>query len=195
METTTSLEIRNLTEWDALYCQYPGQTNQQDCYLELDCRTGLLTATYNAEIGNAIPFSVYHGHDRRWGIPCLTADAANALMAEIAPLAERVLAGYRGEFDGNNVVARLSEDAVAAEAEIESVIDALHVDETNGVSGVEADEWLADCRPDITADTTDEELRTLAAKLEAEAAVEHMVLNVTDWLTEQRQSLRNDRDE
>lgn len=192
----TSVTIHSVTEWDALYCQYERQTEPQPCYIELDCQTGTLHASYNAEIGNAIPFSVYHGHDRRYGIPCLTADAANELMEEILPLAQRVVDGYSRHWDGNNHVARMTDDADAAEQEIEDIINALSVDETNGVTGRSAGDWMSGGDCPVTADMTDDELEAIASQLDDEAAEHHVVLSDTiEWLTERRQSLREEEDE
>lgn len=194
MKTETKLEIRQLTAWDALHCHYERQTERQGCYIELDCKTGIMAASYNAEIGNAIPFSVYHGHDRRWGIPCLTADAANELMEEIAPLAQRVLDGYESHWDGNNHVAALTDDAQQAETEIEAEIETLRVDEHNGVSEWDAASWLAEWdRLDIiTAKTTDEELNAMEEEADGTAEVENIVLLGTGrWLREKRDELRD----
>jgi len=189
---TTKLEIRKLTAWDSLFRHYPQQTAQQGCYLELDCKTGVLHATYNSEIGNAIPFSVYHGHDRRYGVPCLTAAAANELLNEIAPLAQRVLDGYAARWNGNNIVADLTDDATAAEEAIEAAVANLSVDESNTVSGWCADVWLTDAPNDLAAETTNDEIETMANSLDAEAAGEHIVLMGTvQHLTEQRQEMRD----
>lgn len=102
-----------------LYFKYFNQINPQDCYVELDCEREELTATYNSEIGNAIPASVFNGHDQRFSIPCLNESSANALLEEILPLAERVVAGYESGRNGNNHVAKFSEDAKKAIEEIE----------------------------------------------------------------------------
>ena len=77
-----------------LYTRYPGQSAAQSCHVELDAERGTLSAASNPEIGNAVPMAVHHGRVLRWQIQPLRADAANALLAEIAPLAERVVAGY-----------------------------------------------------------------------------------------------------
>jgi hypothetical protein len=193
--TTTTVEIRRLAEWDALHRHYQGQTEPQGCYIELDCQTGLLTATYNAEIGNAIPFSVYHGHDRRYHIPCITADAANELMEEIRPLAERVIAGYTSEWDGSNHRARFTTDAEQAEEEIERIIEGVDV-ETCGISDADASEWLTETDPAITAQTTDEEIATLAEQAEKDAAYERIVLIDADgYLTRLRDEMRADAED
>jgi hypothetical protein len=123
-----------------LYHQYPRQSNPQPCYVELDCRTGELTADYNSEIGNAVPASVYHGHTRRWAIPILGADAANELLQAIAPLAERVLAGYDSVWNGNNLVAELTPGAADAIDRIQAACEETFDDESGGLEAWEADE-------------------------------------------------------
>lgn len=192
----TSVTIHSVAKWDALHCQYERQTESQSCYIELKCQTGTLHARHSVEIGNAIPFSVYHGHDRRYGIPCLTADAVNELMEEIRPLAQRVVDGYSRHWDGNNHVATLTDDAETAEREIEEIVDALSVDETNTVTGWSAGDWMSGGDCPVTADMTDGELEALAKQIDDEAAESHVVLSDTiEWLTERRQSLRGDKDE
>jgi hypothetical protein len=121
---TTKLVINHVADKKApLYHVYPQQMQPQGAYIELDCKTGQMIADWNGEIGNAIPFSVYHGHDRRWPVPNnMSADAINSLMDEIAPLAQRVLDGYDSTWDGNNMVAVLDDDAQEAEAAIVSLI-------------------------------------------------------------------------
>ncbi|TGB14591.1 helix-turn-helix domain-containing protein [Streptomyces palmae] len=116
MSTVRIIECTHPTE---LYRHYDGQFEPQPTYIELDTQAGTLHATYNGEIGNAIPFTVVHGLDRRYDIPLLTAEAVNRVMREIAPLADRVIAGTTAEWDGNNTVAVLDDDARAANEEIE----------------------------------------------------------------------------
>lgn len=107
-----------------VYLHYPRQTQAQGAYVELDLRNKTLSASHNAEIGNSVPFSVWHGHDRRYGIPnTASGEEINGLMAEIQPLVERVWAGYESVWDGNNHVAQLADDAEKAEREIEHVIE------------------------------------------------------------------------
>jgi len=121
-DTQTAVYIEDV-EGTELYQHYPQQCQAQPCYIELECETGRLRADYNGEIGNAVPVSVWHGHDQRWTIPALTADSANKLMAEIKPLAQRVVDGYESECDGSNHVARFDDDAKSAIEEIERKIE------------------------------------------------------------------------
>lgn len=110
---------------DHLYNKYPGQHQPQDTYLELDPADETLRADWNGEIGNAVPFTVWHGTIRRYTLssPYLKADAINALMDEIAPFAQRVCDGYREEWDGSNHVGCLTADAHEAEEEIYCALD------------------------------------------------------------------------
>lgn len=170
-----SVRIIECTDPAELHHHYDGQTEPQPAYIELDLRAGTLLATFDAEIGGAVPFSVYHGFERRYGIPSLTAEAANRVMEELAPLANRILADWDEEWDGNNMVARLGEDAQAAEEEIEKKLgldlgDSSYDGDSQGfdpsdlvtawdvdgaVNGSEADDY------GITADTTDARLEEI----------------------------------
>lgn len=120
MMTSTVVTIRECTDPTELYRHYQGQSEPQSAYIALDLEDGRMWADYDAEVGNGVPESVFHGRDRRYGIPLLTAAAANDLMRELAPLAQRVVDGSDIEWDGNNRVARLNDDAQAAEAEIDA---------------------------------------------------------------------------
>lgn len=176
----TTIHVAHISPVDALHHRYHGQSERQDCYIELDCQDGELTADYNAEIGNAVPMAVHHGHVRRYTIPCLKADAANALLDKIAPLAQRIVDGYSSEWDGNNHVADLDDDAQAAEAEIESLCDYDYDVET--VTVWQAEDWFAGvggydrqrAEMGITAATTDEELDAMTKREEAQATADEV---------------------
>jgi len=187
--TETKLEIVPLTEKAELFCHYTRQTVQQPCYVELDCCSGTLTANYNAEIGNGVPFSVYHGHDQRWGIPCLAAEDANALLEGLAPLAQRVLDGYDSGWDGNNIVATFTDDAKAAIDEIEHLCTNAFGDV---LTGFDADSWLEGSDAMVNADTTDEQIDTIAQSL-ADKALEdgYVLLDTVAYLREQRDDMRD----
>lgn len=119
------MDAKNLTvykvEGTELHRHFKGQMEAQPCYVELDCDRGILYATYNSEIGSAVPMSVYHGHAQRWGIACLKGPAANKLLEKIKPLAERVIAGYERVWNGNNYVAKFADDAAEAIDKIEGL--------------------------------------------------------------------------
>jgi hypothetical protein len=189
----TLVQILPVEAWNELCCHYDRQTTRQPCFVELDCQTGTLTARYNPEIGNAIPCSVWHGHEQRWDIPCLTADAANELMDDITPLAQRVLDGYSSEWDGSNHVAHFTADAHAASEEIAETIDAINVSEDNGVSCWDAGDWLNSSTVDgLGADTDDDGVAALARQFETEAAEQNIVLRGTEeYLAGLRDAMRD----
>lgn len=173
-----SVRIIACTEPAELYRHYDGQTEAQGAYIELDTQDPSLLADYDSEVGGAIPFSVYHGLQRRYGIPVLTADAANRVMEEILPFAERIVAGAETEWDGNNTVVVLNDDAQAAEEALEAHLglpsqdyggapnqgfdesDLVAVWDIDGATnGCEVDEF------DITADTTNARLDEIEAEI------------------------------
>jgi hypothetical protein len=181
---TTSIRIIECTEPTELYRHYDGQSEPQPAYIELDTQAGTLRATYNGEIGNAVPFTVYHGLDRRYSIPILTAEAANRVMREIVPFAERIVAGTSTEWDGSNTIAVLDEDARAAEEELEAHLglpsESDYRTEPNqgfaesdlvavwSIDGATNGDEVADYG--ITADTTDERLDEIEEEILADLA-------------------------
>ena len=133
--TTTTVQVHHVTGPTDLYCQYSGQYQRQAAFVALSLETGSLWADYDGEIGNAVPFDVWHRRVLRWYIPALRAEAANALLDEIAPLAQRVLDGASIEWNGHNMVGRLTTDADAAAIEIDHAC-------SGGWSGDWSDEYV-----------------------------------------------------
>lgn len=202
-----TVRIIECTEPAELYRHYDGQSEPQDVYIELDTQNETLSATYNAEIGNAIPFTVHHGLDRRYGIPILTAEAVNRIMHEIAPLADRIIAGTTVEWDGSNNVAILNEDAQAAEEEIEKLLGLPSQEYGYGESNQGFDDsdlvgvWGIDgatngCEADeygITADTTDTRLEEIEQEILSDlAACNGSAIAVCHGLDDYLKGLRND---
>src|ERR1019366_7367420 len=160
-----------------LALHYPGQINLQGAYIELDCETGVLSADTDGEIGGGMPFAVWHGRTLRWPCPALTADAANALLSEVAPLAEKVLAGYEIDYDGNNSIGKFLTD-YARDAALDINILCSDCD-GDTLSVLDAGDWLLDPPAELTAGTTDDEIEALADKLEEEAGSELIMLRKT----------------
>lgn len=105
-------------------CKYDSQHDVQSAYVELDCRNEKLYSTYDSSIGYSVPLSVWHNRELRFGIsPYLKIDAINALLDEIAPLAQRVIDGYEEEWDGSNYIGMYTDDAEEAKSAIESLCD------------------------------------------------------------------------
>ena len=185
------MRIIELTEVDALYSRFQGQASPQDCYLELDPEAETLRCDYNGEIGNAVPLSVWHNRCYRISIPCLTADAANDLMRRVSTAAQHVVDGYSADWDGNNTVGRLTDDAQEALHEIEHDCESLDADEHNTVQVYDASDWFESATADslgITAETTDEQITAIAKDREANAEC-HVIEGCEEYLADLRDEL------
>src|SRR5690606_3180787 len=119
----TTVKIRPVTEPAALYRRYEGSHRPQSAYVALDLTNGALYADYWGT--NGTPMGVWLGQVRTWSIPPLVADAANELLREIAPLAQRILDGATIETGSRTgaPVGVLNDDAMAAEREIGKIIE------------------------------------------------------------------------
>ena len=138
---TTATEIRiSMPEGAApVYRQYDGQCQPQPAYIQLD-EDGYVCADYSGEIGNAVPFSVWHNRDARIGIrPAVSGKALREMFAddEFIALVRRYYDGLTVEWDGGNNVGTLTEDAKAALEEIERMAEDL--DQINVFS---ASDWV-----------------------------------------------------
>lgn len=195
--TVKIISVKDDTE---LFCHYASQSEPQRCFIALDLEDGTLWADYNAEIGSAVPEAVWNGRTIRFPAPCMTAAGMNHLMDEIAPLADRVLAGSEIEWDGNNHVGKLDEDAQDASDEIERICDELEPAPSETVTEWDACEFYDAVKDElgVTADSTDAELEALAEKLEEEDSIYEwtggpMVLNGTlEFLQSIRDNLREE---
>lgn len=161
----------------SLYRRLPGQLRPQPCIVELDCQSGTLTARYDECGPGEWTSAQWLGFTMHWLIPCLTAKAATELLDEVAPLASRVVNGWRREWDGSQHVGRLSPDAESASETIDALIDTWDWTEEDQVQVYDAADWLcphgdAAARQElnITGATTDGELWDMMIQVEAEAA-------------------------
>jgi hypothetical protein len=160
----------------ALYHRYPRQTSPQRAYVAIDCGDRKLFADTCDEIGNGVLAAIYHGRIQRWTIPALKADCANALLAEIAPLAEIVCDGYSSEWDGSNHVAEFTSDAQDALYEIERLCETAGAYPEDQLQVWDACDWFAgigshsaQCRElRIDGMTTDEDLSAIEEECFAE---------------------------
>lgn len=172
MDTVTGVEIRPVEEPAALYKRYPGEHQPQPVALRLDLEHGVLDCDYAGAVG-AIQAREHNRVVLTTEIPPLTAAYANALMEEVAPIAERVMAGATVEAVDGDERGRLTEAASAAWDELVAVAVAWASDPgTETVGEVNAREWLeapSDV-PHLGAATTDEQLATMVADLEAQIA-------------------------
>lgn len=179
MQTTETVTVVPVT--DNLLHHYPREHKPQPCHVELDCATRTLRAETDMEIGNSVPMPVHLGHRRRWPIPPLREEAANALLDEIAPLAARVCDGYSSRWDGSNHVGRYTEDASDAELEILTLCERAGGDPEDVRSEVDAADFFAGISSrrtviaetiGVTADTTDDRIAELVEENERIAETE-----------------------
>lgn len=178
-----------------LYAHYQGQTNRQDAYIELDTRTGKMSADYDAEIGNAVPMSVWHGIVLRWTIPPYLASVANEEMERIAPLAQRVLDGASLEWDGNNTVGSYTADANAAVNEIEDLLaERADYNDEMEICWEAGHDWYYDAaRQFLAADTTDEQIEAWMDEDSTPYDFTTAVIDrdaITEWMRGRRDELR-----
>jgi hypothetical protein len=142
------MEIVKLEKNENFYHKYPQQTRPQPTYVELECEAldgaGRLSVIIDAEIGGAVPMTVWHNRVLRWAINAEYAvgSAVNELLDSIAPLAERVVAGYECIWDGNNNVGQLNEDAIDASDEISRISDDWMPSDDEAVYVVDATEYF-----------------------------------------------------
>lgn len=184
-----------------LYLRFAGQTSPQPCYVELDCEGETLCAEVNGSIGPGTPFSVWHGRSIRWAIPALTESAAEGLLLDLIPLADRICAGYSCEWDGSNNVGRYSEDARDAAEAIRDLCDR-EWGEGEVLSVWHAQDWYGPCgtgaqiarQVGLTAETTDAELDSIVESEES-AASPHQIDGVWALLRNLREDLRAEAEE
>lgn len=175
-KNNTSVEVIKLQSENVLYHKYPQQTQAQPVEVELDCETGKLGIGVNGEIGNGVPFEVYHRRTLRWGTLPLKTEVANEMLEDLAPLAQKILDGYSTSWDGHNYVGEYTAEAQAAIEELGEQIDLVDHVEENQIRVWDANDWFAEqgwksvaAELGVTPATTDEELSTIAAKVTEEA--------------------------
>jgi hypothetical protein len=172
--TESTITIEEVEGTD-LHLKYRGQHGAQPVYVQLDCDSATLSAAASGEIGSGIPMRAWHGRWQRWTIPALTAEAANGLLAEILPLAERIVAGYYCRWDGHNHVGRFDDDAAEASEGVSALCDRDWDGQT--IEVWDACDWYGAAGGDdsqrsalgITAATTDDELVAIEEREEREA--------------------------
>lgn len=178
MTMTTTITITETTS--DLHHRYAGQARACPAHVELDCETGTLSASVDYDPG-ATPLRCWHGLATRWNVATLTADAANALLSEVGPLAQRVLDGYTREWDGQNFVGRYTDDAREAIQEIEALCTAAGDDESSVVGDVDAGDFFGPISHNpavraevlgITADTDDDRIAEIVEENETVALTE-----------------------
>lgn len=172
----TSVTITKVEGKLDLFAHYTGEYQPQDVFIALDADEGRLWADYNAEIGNAVPSSVWHGHVKRWGVPLISASTANDLMERLIPLATRIIKGYTSKWNGSNEVACYTDDAETAIEEVERICSEVEAD--FGYS--DACDWINYPAAGLTADMTDDQLEKEASDVVDYALDEGLILDLGD---------------
>jgi len=186
-------KIMNIITVEAkLYTRYPRQTNGQPVYLEIDPKTETMRMAINGEIGNAVPMDVWHGVRLRYTLNIIpTIDAANALMEDAEPLAERIIAGHEIKWDGSNHCGYLNDDAIAAQEELEMIVDRMG-ENPDDHQQVWDEEYLSEDLRKITAGTTSDEITEMVDDIEQSASLENAVIDfdVREELERRREEAR-----
>lgn len=164
-----TVKITHLTEPGELFRHYPGQTEPQPCVLVLDLEDGDLSADFNPRVGAGSTRDVHFGVKQWIPIPCLTAECANRLLEEVAPIAQRILDGATVDYHNGDKHGFLNDAAAAAFEELAERCEAENFTPQETVGEWPVADWFAEGDEstiddlDITVDTTDEELAAKAA--------------------------------
>ena len=181
----------------ALYCLYEGQFNSQPVYIALDLSDGGLSIDYDGNVGGGTTPEIHYGVVRTYaingGVP--TATAANALLRDVAPLAQRVLDNACAGIDyrNGNRVGALDHAAHVAEGEIVAMIDGAYYPAVWDWAGTPALEgWLNDIRADMSEDNLIDLRDEIMAWFQdaSEDGVAFYSGDLLAELTEERDSLR-----
>lgn len=203
VETTPVVTITPVAEATELYRHEQGQPSPQEVKMHLDIESGSLSSAYTPYGDeHSIHESVYHHRGVLWTIPCLTMDAANRMLSEVAPLCQRIIDGTTIEWDGQSHVGTHSADATAAIEGIAQIVET-YDDVDNVLQEYSGDEYYDDGPAaarealGITADTSDDELTRIGEQAAAEALDNSAVIaDLAEYLTQLREELRDaNRDE
>lgn len=121
------LNIENLKGKSApLHMQYDGQHQEQPAYIEMN-EDGIVSADFSGFVGgNACTPEVFHNRTLQWEIsPFSNGDDLVAFLQsdEAQELLSRVNAGHSVEWDGNNYVGVLDDDATEASEQFAEVAE------------------------------------------------------------------------
>ena len=129
------MKISDLRKHNApLYKVYPGQSKPQGAYVEIRLTRRelpideMVSADWNGEVGNAVPFDVWYGRVIRLSLsPSVRGSVlADLLESDFAmELVARIAAGYREEWNGSTYVGKLSDDADDASYTLQFELDTL----------------------------------------------------------------------
>lgn len=194
------------------YHKYPNQLHPQPAYVEIDPESYKsrpdegdiddgVNASINWEIGNAVPFDVYHGKVIRLSLdPCVDSDAVDELLSSsrFKHYVAKLCNGHTIEYDhqGSNLVGVLDESGEFAQQELENMLSELPT-----VIVWDPSDWLAPVRgSDELGRTTLEDVvvthyNVRALELlyrpseEDEIALHNLEEQLTEWAEENEQLL------
>jgi hypothetical protein len=166
----SEIEIEMPTEHQ--YYRYPGQTNPQDVFLNIDTEKNKIWIAFNSEIGNAIPITVWNGQIRRYQISAYHSVFGLTKMLEdpkIIELAERIVAGSEERDEKYH----LDEDALEAHDALGDYLESSYSPEAYPLFIIDEDYRRQEMLGTITAATTDEEIDKLVGQYEDEDLNDH----------------------
>lgn len=139
----TTLDLHSLRDDIApLYLRYEGQINAQPAFVELD-EEGEISTAIGADSGCGM--AVWHRRTLQWRVPSDVSGPAMIAFLEsddARSLLERVHAGHTVEWNGNNHVGRLNDEAREASDEFAALVDRELHTETARVAVWRAGDWL-----------------------------------------------------
>ena len=130
-----------------LYKKYSDYLPEQDAYVEMD-EYGFISASYNPEIGNAVPVDVYQRRTLRFGItPYLSGDELVDIVTseEVTNLLAIIYAGHDVRWDGRNNVGYLDGEAESAFDELADYLDRVEPSEETAQAIVDEENEEASC--------------------------------------------------
>jgi len=196
---TNEISVIYTDDDDELYCQYSGQSGPQPALLCLNLDDGEVSASYRANIGGQ-SMRAFHNRDIEWEIPTFRVDAFRRFIDSVRDDLQTIFDGATVEWNGNNYVGRLDDDARDAADRIEDACnDAMaQADPTDVWSPWEAADWFAPTSLDelgLSPASTDDEIEQVADR---EIKTADAVLDrddVIDYLREQRDEALSDLDD
>jgi hypothetical protein len=114
-----------------LWEKYPGQNEAQPAYVQI-CEDGEIFAASNAEIGNAVPESVWNGRDQRFEISNqLSNKQIEVLLEELKPLVADFANCSEVDWDNSNHRRKITDEKAweILMGRIESICESYEPDE------------------------------------------------------------------
>lgn len=190
MTAVTVTSVETLPELDPYRRDTHGESTTT-LYIDPGTRTAWVQQDYPGQ--NGVPEHIWRHRTLSYGIDTrpdqdalseyLNGEEAQALLAAICD-------EHTVEWDGSNMVGRLSEAGNAAVEELLAGIEAEVADSDWALWDI--DEWFNGAPDDLTAETTDEELAQLTEKYDYMARSDSVMLDgdVREYLTKKRAEMR-----